>query len=110
MDERTIEFRPEKKLVADQSYSAEFELSKIVDVPDHFKEFKFTFRTVKPDFTVLFAGLQTATGASLDKMKLDGVVQTADDENNSEIEKLISINYSSPTRVSWQHNSVHANS
>lgn len=106
VDERTIEFRPEKKLVADQSYTAEFELNKIVDVPDNFKEFKFTFQTVKPDFTVSFIGLQTATNTSLDKMKLDGVIQTADDENNADIEKLISVNYSSSTRVSWQHNNV----
>ncbi|HTD42136.1 MAG TPA: hypothetical protein VK671_16015, partial [Mucilaginibacter sp.] len=106
VDERTIEFRPEKKLVADQSYTAEFELSKIIDVPDHFKEFKFTFQTVKPDFTISFVGLQTATSTSLDKMKLDGVIQTADDENNADIEKLIGVNYLSPTRISWQHNNV----
>lgn len=106
IDERTIEFRPEKKLVADQSYTAEFELKKVVDVPDRFKDFKFTFQTVKPDFTVTFAGLQTATSTSLDKMKLEGEVQTADDENNADIEKLISVNYASPTRISWQHNNV----
>ena len=104
VDERTIEFRPEKKLVADQSYTAEFVLSKIIDVPDQFQKFKFAFQTVKPDFTVSFVGLQTATNTSLDKMKLDGVVQTADDEDNAAIEKLISINYPTPTRISWQHN------
>jgi len=106
IDERTIEFRPEKKLVADQSYTAEFELKKIVDVPDRFKEFKFTFQTVKPDFTVSFKGLQTATNTSLDKMKLEGEVQTADDENNADIEKLIIVNYALPTRISWQHNNA----
>src|ERR1700761_3577921 len=106
IDERTIEFRPEKKLVADQSYTAEFELSKIIDVPDKFKDFKFTFQTVKPDFTVSFVGLQTATNTSIDKMKLDGVVQTADDEDNSAVEKLINTNYPSPVRVNWQHSNA----
>lgn len=106
IDERTIEFRPEGKLLANQSYRADFSLSKILDVPDHFKDFKFTFQTVKPDFTVSFVGLQTATNTSLDKMKLDGVVQTADDEDNVAIEKLISTNYPSPVRISWQHNNA----
>jgi uncharacterized protein YfaS (alpha-2-macroglobulin family) len=103
VDERTIEFRPEGKLVADQSYTADFTLSKILDVPDHFKDFKFTFQTVKPDFTVSFVGLRTATNTSIDKMKLDGIVQTADDEDNASIEKLIRVNYLSPVHISWQH-------
>ncbi len=103
IDERTIEFRPEKKLLANQSYTAEFSLSKIIDVPDHFKDFKFTFQTVKPDFTVSFVGLQTATSTSLDKMKLNGIIQTADDEDNAAIEKLVSTNYASPVHISWQH-------
>ncbi len=92
VDERTIEFRPEKKLVASQTYSADFYLSKIVDVPDHLKDFKFTFQTVKPDFTISFVGLQTATHSYIDKIKLDGVIQTADDEDNAAIEKLINSN------------------
>lgn len=103
IDERTIEFRPAEKLVADQSYYVDFKLKKIVDVPDRFTDFKFGFQTIKPDFTVSFVGLQTATATSLDKMKLDGVVQTADDEDNTAIEKLISANFLSPVRISWQH-------
>src|SRR5579864_5981036 len=49
IDEQTVEFRPESKLVANQNYTAEFELGKILNVPDRFKDFKFTFQTVKPD-------------------------------------------------------------
>ena len=78
VDERTIEFRPQAKLVADQSYSADFRLDKVMDVPSQFDNFKFTFQTIKPDFTVSFMGLQTATNTSIDKMKLEGCVQTAD--------------------------------
>jgi uncharacterized protein YfaS (alpha-2-macroglobulin family) len=104
IDERTIEFRPEARLNANQSYTADFSLGKVTEVPDHFKDFKFSFQTVKPDFTVSFVGLQTATSTSIDKMKLDGVVQTADDEDNAAIEKLIGLDYPSPTRISWEHN------
>ncbi len=106
VDERTIEFRPEAKLVADQSYSAEFKLAKVIEVPSQFDDFQFSFQTIKPDFTVTFDGLETATNTSLDKMKLEGVVQTADAEESANVEKLISTNYTSAVHISWQHNSV----
>jgi alpha-2-macroglobulin len=106
VDARTIEFRPDTKLDADKSYSADFKLNKIVKVPGHFDDFKFSFQTMKPDFTVSFNGLQTATNTSTDKMKLGGIIQTADNENNESIEKLINIDFPSPVKINWHHNSI----
>ncbi|MDB5133860.1 MAG: hypothetical protein JWP37_463 [Mucilaginibacter sp.] len=106
IDERTIEFRPDAKLIPNQNYSAYFKLGKVIEVPEKFGDFKFSFQTVKPDFTVSFVGLQTANNTSIDKMKLDGVVQTADDEDNIAIEKLIRVNYNSATHINWQHNNA----
>lgn len=106
VDERTIEFRPDGKLKPYEDYKAEFKLSKIIEVPDKFKDFKFGFQTIKPDFMVSFTGLRTATNTSLDKMKLEGIIETADAENNADIEKIISAGYTSPVQISWQHNPV----
>jgi len=106
VDERTIEFRPEAKLTSDQNYSAEFRLSKVVSVPSQFDDFKFSFETIKPDFTVSFTGLVTATNTSTDKMKLEGCIQTADGEDPKNIEKLLTVNFESPVGVTWQHNTV----
>lgn len=106
VDERTIEFRPETRLTSDQSYSASFKLSKVVSVPSQFDDFKFTFETIKPDFTVSFAGLTTATNTSTDKMKLEGCVQTADAEDPALIEKLLTANFGSPVGIKWQHNNI----
>jgi alpha-2-macroglobulin len=106
VDARTIEFRPEGKLDPDKNYSADFKLKKIVNVPSEFEDFKFGFQTVKPDFTVTFTGLQTETNTATDKMKLTGVIQTADNEDEASIEKIISINFPSPVTVKWVHNSV----
>jgi uncharacterized protein YfaS (alpha-2-macroglobulin family) len=107
VDARTIEFRPEGKLDADKVYEADFKLSKIVKVEDDdYDHFKFNFQTVKPDFTIAFHGLQTATSTSVDKMKLTGVIQTADTEDAAEIEKLLSTSYSTSTKIIWQHNDV----
>jgi len=106
VDARTIEFRPEGKLDPDKNYTADFKLSNIIKVPDHFEHFKFGFQTIKPDFTISFTGLQTATNTSIDKMKLGGIIQTADNEDPASIEKLINTNFPSPVHISWQHNGI----
>ena len=106
VDERTIEFRPAGKLDPDKSYTADFKLGKLIKVPDNFDDFKFGFQTIKPDFTVTFNGLQTATNTSVNQMKLSGFIQTADDENFAGIEKLIAANFPFPVQVTWQHNAL----
>ena len=104
IDARTIEFRPANKLDPEKSYTVDFDLGKLIEVPNKFEHFKFGFQVVKPDFNVSFHGLQTATSTSTDEMKLDGLVQTADTEDPTHIEKLITVNYESPVKVSWEHN------
>ncbi|HVW94974.1 MAG TPA: MG2 domain-containing protein [Mucilaginibacter sp.] len=105
-DARTIEFRPEGKLDPDKKYTADFKLKNIVNVPGKFGDFKFSFQTIRPDYTITFSGLQTATHSSLDKMKLDGIIQTADNEDPAQIEKIISANFINPVQISWEHNPV----
>ncbi|SDD29588.1 hypothetical protein SAMN05216464_101329 [Mucilaginibacter pineti] len=105
-DTRTIEFRPNSKLEPEKNYNVKFNLGKLIDVPSNFNQFKFSFQVVKPDFNVTFTGLQTATSTSIDEMKLDGCVQTADSEDPALIEKLIAVNYISPVKVSWEHNNT----
>ncbi|ASU34799.1 alpha-2-macroglobulin family protein [Mucilaginibacter xinganensis] len=106
IDARTVEFRPEGKLDPDKNYTGDFKLKKIVDVDGRFSDFKFSFQTTKPDYTVTFTGLQTATNTAIDKMKLGGVIQTADNEDPADIEKIISANFVNPVSVVWQHNPV----
>ena len=105
VDARTIEFKPDTKLDPDKSYTADFKLNKVVKVPSRFDDFKFGFETIKPDFTVTFNGLQSINNTSTTKMKLDGVVETADKEDNAAIEKMLRVSYSTPVTVTWVHNS-----
>ncbi|WP_448699256.1 alpha-2-macroglobulin [Mucilaginibacter sp. AW1-3] len=104
VDAHTIEFKPEKHLDPDKSYSATFKLGKVITVSEHYQNFQFGFQTIAPDFSITFVGLQTSTRTSTDKMKLEGTVQTADAEKNELIEKLISVSYPSEVHISWQHN------
>ncbi|RCH55838.1 hypothetical protein DJ568_03525 [Mucilaginibacter hurinus] len=106
IDARTIEFKPDEPLAPGKAYEAEFNLKDVIDVEGKFKQFNFSFQTVKPDFTIEFTGLRTATAVSRDKMKLGGVIQTADAEDPAKIEKILSAVYPSPVKISWQHNTV----
>ncbi|MCC8407623.1 hypothetical protein LJ707_01685 [Mucilaginibacter sp. UR6-1] len=106
VDARTIEFTPSEKLEPGQNYSADFSLSKVIEVPKEYQNFSFDFQIIKPDFTVTFAGLRTATNTSIDKMKLGGCIQTADTEDPKAIEKILAVNYSSSAKITWQHNAA----
>lgn len=104
VDAQTIEFKPDEEMKPDQAYEVEFALDKVTEVTDDLDEFKFNFETIKPDFTVNFDGLQTATNTSLDKMKFTGTVQTADAEEPAKVEKIISTQYPTATQIAWNHN------
>ena len=106
IDARTIVFKPDNKLDPDKNYKASFKLGKLIKVASNFETFKFNFQTIKPDFTVTFNGLQTATNYSTDKMKLTGSIQTADDEDPTAIEKILKTDFSTPVNITWQHNSL----
>ncbi|MDT3401791.1 alpha-2-macroglobulin family protein [Mucilaginibacter terrae] len=104
VDAQTIEFKPDEEMKPDQAYEVEFALDQVAEVSDDLDEFKFSFETIKPDFTVNFDGLQTATNTSLNKMKFTGTVQTADVEEPAKVEKIISTQYPTATQISWNHN------
>jgi len=105
-DERTIEFKPEKDLVPDAAYNVEVDLSKIIEAKGDQAHFKFDFKTFKPDYTISFEGLQTATNTSLDRMKLTGIIQMADKEDPALVEKMITKTYPSEAVITWKHNAA----
>jgi uncharacterized protein YfaS (alpha-2-macroglobulin family) len=105
VDARTIEFRPAAKLEPGKNYTADFDLGKLINVPDKFEHFKFDFQVVKPNLNLTFNGLTTATNTSLTEMKLEGAIQTADAEDPAYIEKLFTVSYEFPVKITWEHNS-----
>jgi len=106
VDAQTIEFKPESPMQADKFYEADFNLGKVTAVSSDMKHFAFWFHTIKPDFTIAFDGLRTATSTSQDKMKLTGTIQTADKEDPLKIEKMLSAQYPTPVIISWHHDNV----
>jgi uncharacterized protein YfaS (alpha-2-macroglobulin family) len=106
VDERTIEFKPATYLEPDKNYEVEFNLAKVTTVPGNMAHFNFEFKTIKPDYTITFNGLQSATNTSLDRMKLTGVIQMADKEDPAKVEKMLTDSYPSQVVITWQHNTA----
>ncbi|MFD2144033.1 hypothetical protein [Mucilaginibacter antarcticus] len=105
-DAQTIEFKPDGKLDHDKVYEADFDLGSVAKVSGGLEHFEFEFKTIKPDFSIDFESIQTATATSLDKMKITGVIQTADNEEAAVVEKLISTRAEMPVKITWQHNAA----
>lgn len=103
LDSRTIEFQPAENLKPDQLYKVSFSLGKVTKVPGKYTVFAFDVQTIKPAFQVKDFGLRS-TGAK-DKMFLPGIIETADFENDADIEKLLTATEDGKNlKISWQHN------
>lgn len=88
IDARTIEFRPDETMKADQLYEVKFKLGKVTEVPDQFSTFEFNFTTLKPSFSVDYNGFVSIDN-SLEWMRYSGVIYTADGEDPEKVEQMI---------------------
>ena len=104
IDSRTLEFRPDEGLQPDKEYRASIKLSKLIEVPETLKEFRFDFATIKPGFALSTSGLRSASNNSATEMKLSGKIITADVEESAAVEKLLNIDYDDKTGIKWEHN------
>jgi hypothetical protein len=52
VDKQTIEFKPDADLPSDTRFVAEFDLGRLLKVPESLSSFVFEFRTVKQNFDV----------------------------------------------------------
>lgn len=103
VDARTIEFKPDAWLKSNQLYEVNFKLGKVTKVPDKYKNFRFSLQTVKPSFKLSDYGLRSTNDKT--KMTLSGIIETADVEQGSEVEKILSAAQSNTKLTTqWQHN------
>ncbi len=106
LDNRTIEFRPEKPLPNNTRYKAEFYLSEILEVPDEFETFDFDFQTRPQSFEVYVDGITTTDKKTLRSQRLDGALATADVADPAVIEKLLTVSQNGKNlTINWIHES-----
>ncbi|MEO6903533.1 MAG: Ig-like domain-containing protein, partial [Bacteroidia bacterium] len=104
VDNRTIEFRPEHPLPNNTNYTATFNLSDVIDVPNDFKTFTFQFQTVRQSLEVSIDGMTTTDKKTLRTQRLDGSLSTADVADVQQIEKIVSVSQNGKKlSVNWTH-------
>jgi alpha-2-macroglobulin len=111
IDDRTIEFRPDKSLPPKQFYNVRFYLSKLLKVPDSLETMEFQFQVMEQDIEVKVENHKAYCSSNLAKEKLYGVLLTADAASDSAVEKVLHASKDgSQLAVSWTHdpkNRVH---
>ncbi|WP_116790457.1 alpha-2-macroglobulin family protein [Flavobacterium psychrotrophum] len=86
LPDNTIAFRPAKRLEQDTEYKITLHLSKFINVPSQLADFKFRVKTLKQDFLVTTADLQSY---NRDTQYLNVVLKSADHLDSKIAEKLL---------------------
>ena len=103
VDAQTIEFRPDEPLKPDQKYEATLNLGLITTTEKGLDEFEFDFKVIKPGLSLTQNGLVSQNNTSQTYMKLSGEINTADNEEQKEIEKALEVDFGNKLRVKWSH-------
>ncbi len=104
IDNRTLEFRPEKALPGNTNYKAEFYLSELMKVPNDMETFEFDFQTIHQSFEVMIDGMTTTDKKTLRSQRLDGTLATADVADPKQIEKIVTVTQNGKNlSLTWTH-------
>ncbi|MBD3240600.1 MAG: hypothetical protein GF331_08460 [Chitinivibrionales bacterium] len=105
-DDRTLEFRPAKRLPQQQEYTARLKLSDILQVEPDQEVFEFTFSTMAQYFDVELDGLRAISRTDLTQQQLRGSIVTADAELSINVEKVLSVTQEKRALpIQWSHSS-----
>lgn len=87
----TLEFVPEEGMLKPgQYYEGTFQLGKFVEVDNHLKEFRFSFRVQEPDFSLQVEPLtSTETATQSGQVSVKGSLQFSDAASKKAVEKMI---------------------
>jgi len=103
-DKNEITFTPDDKLPAGQQYEATFDLSKVMEVPDKYKTFKYSFQTKTQSVDVYLKGMSSYSAKNFKWNRVDGDIETADFVDNDVIEEIVSATQKSKRKtIRWQH-------
>ncbi len=104
IDATTLEFRPDKRLEPGKFYEATLSLSKLMDVPDQLKDFKFRFQVIAQNFDVLIKNLTVYDVNDLTRQKLEGSFVTADIAEPKDVETALkAFQDGKPLEINWTH-------
>jgi len=101
----SLEFIPTSNLKSGTYYEVSFQLDKVAKVPNELSELKFSFQTIKQDFTIAIRNLCTY-GSNASLYNLKGEITSADVTDNAAIEKIVKVTLGEKEKIlKWQHRS-----
>jgi len=104
LDKKTIEFRPESRLISGKTYEVRFNLAYLMEVPKDLSYFEYTFQVIPQNFEVSIENVKSYAKATLDRQKIEGMVATADFAPEEAIETmLVAQQEGSPLKINWTH-------
>ncbi|MBL7857188.1 MAG: hypothetical protein JNM57_05825 [Cyclobacteriaceae bacterium] len=104
IDKRTVEFRPEGRLISGQIYEAGFRLSALLDVPKELSTFAYTFQIVPQNFEVIIQNVKPYVKTELKRQKVEGILYTADFAEGESVEKAMRAQQAgNALKISWSH-------
>ena len=105
LDRKTVEFKPDTRLLSGQVYQTDFFLSKLVnDLPSDLRTFTYTFQVIPQNFEVTVQNIKPYVKTELTRQMIEGTVNTADFASNEAIEKILTASQEGTTlSVKWTH-------
>lgn len=104
IDKRTLEFKPEARLISGQIYKINFNLHRLMEVPADVKTFEFTLQVIPQNFEVSVDNVRPYVKTDLKRQKIEGMVYTADFAENESVEKMIAATQEGTSlKVNWTH-------
>ena len=104
LDRRTVEFRPESRLMSGQIYEIKFQLSRLFEVPKTLSTFEYTLQIIPQNFEVSVENVKPYIKTDLKRQKIEGTLLTADFANNDAVEKMLAARQEGTAlKVNWNH-------
>ena len=104
IDQRTVEFRPDKELKSGEVYQATFYLSKLQEVPEDLGEFEYQFQVIEQNFDLSVDNIETIENTALKQQRIIGTLITADVAEDDNVEKMLKATQDGKVLpVSWTH-------
>ncbi len=103
LNSKTLIFKPHQYLSSGKTFHFRFNLGKILKVPDSLKTFHFTVHTLLPNIEFEDEGLKSYHSQK-SRMIYEGTFTTADLEDPSKVEEIISLSFPGKSpKIHWTH-------
>ncbi len=104
LDDRTLSFRPEERLEQDRTYTVEFHLGDLIEVPKGLERFRFQFTTFRQGLDVRVTDMQSLSTTDLHWQRLVVAVHTSDDAEGQPLPDCFTVTQEQRTLpVTWEH-------